>query len=157
MSDAKRPQFASRTEVSVEKTELEIRALLKRYGATGLLTGFHRGFEVIAFELEGLHIRFTFETPTEADCGVRDNGTVQSRNQIAAAVEQARRTLWRELLLNIKSKLVMASSRYRTVEQEFMADIVLPNDFTMYEWTHPQLRAMLAGGEMPKLLPRKEK
>lgn len=150
---ARVPQYAAATEVPVERTQDQIRKMLKDHGATGVVIGYHEGTEMVAFVLEGLHIRFTFETPLEEHVSRRKDGTMLPRYQIKAAIEQAHRSAWRELHLNIKAKLVMCATRFRVVSQEFMADIVMPTGQTVHEWAQPQLRAMIAEGRMPPLLP----
>ncbi len=147
------PQFASGTTVSVEQTEMQIRKMLLAYGATGYVVGNHQGVNMLAFSLAGYTIRFSFEQPREVDYEHNSKGVRQSRQQIKEATEKAHRVMWRELHLNIKSKLVMVHSKFRTVEQEFMPDIVLPNNMTVYEYSRPELRRMLESGEMPQLLP----
>ena len=153
MPPIKKPEFAANTTVPVEKSQADVRKMLLAYGASGILLGFNEGREVIAFVIDDLHIRFTFDTPRMEDYAVQKDGKPQGAIQSREAAEKAHRTVWREMHLNIKAKLVMATSKYRTVFEEFHADIVLPDGQTFSEWSRPMLTRLLADRKMPPLLP----
>jgi hypothetical protein len=63
--------------------------------------------------------------------------------------DQLRRSRWRALGLVIKAKLEAVESRISTVEQEFLAHIVLPEGMTVSEWIEPQLMLAYERGQMP--------
>lgn len=147
------PQFASKTDVPVERTRMDIEKMLRSYGATGFVIGWHQQRQQIGFVIDGLQIRFTFDSPTAEDCCRRANGDRLPEYQHKGAIEQAERTLWRELHRMIQGKLIAAFSPYRTVYEEFHADIVLANGQTFSEWSKPLYRAMLERSGMPPLLP----
>jgi len=147
------PQFASKTDVPVEKTRIEIEKMLRSYGASGFVIGWHQDRQQIGFVIEGLQIRFTFDTPTEDDCLKRADGSMLPKSQLQGSLAQAERTLWREIHRMIQGKLIAAFSPYRTVYEEFHADIVLSNGQTFSEWSKPLYRRMLEQSSMPPLLP----
>jgi hypothetical protein len=61
---------------------------------------------------------------------------------------------WRALALVIKAKLEAVAAGITTVEQEFLAHIVLPDGHTTVgTWMAPQLAAAYDAGTMPALLP----
>jgi len=77
----------------------------------------------------------------------------RTKEQQAEAIEQAVRQRWRALALVIKAKLEAVDAGVTTVEEEFLAHIMLPDGSTVSEWVAPQLKQVYAGGTMPALLP----
>ena len=63
------------------------------------------------------------------------------------------RRLWRSMLLVIKAKLEAVNSGIVTIEQEFLAHIVLPDGSVVGDWAADQLKQVYGGGQMPALLP----
>ena len=59
----------------------------------------------------------------------------------------------RALLLVIKAKLEAVTAGISTIETEFLANIVLPDNTTAGEWMLPQIDRAYCTGEMPPLLP----
>ena len=86
---------------------------------------------------------------------MRKNGTRARRTPQAAqnAHEQAERQAWRALVLVIRAKLEAVEAGITTIEQEFLADMVLPGDVTVSEALLPRLDEALNTGRMPGLLP----
>lgn len=134
-------QYAAKTEVPVEKSRMEIERAITRYGATEFASGWRANAAVIGFVLADRQIRFTLPLPLLDDFRSR------------AVWEQLCRQRWRALLLVIKGKLEAVESGITTVENEFMANIVMPNGQTMGEWAKPQLALAYKAGKMPPLLP----
>ncbi len=67
--------------------------------------------------------------------------------------EQACRQRWRALALVVRGKLEAVEAGITTVEDEFLAHLVLPSGETFGEWAGPQLEAAYERGQMPALLP----
>ncbi len=67
--------------------------------------------------------------------------------------EQACRQRWRALALVIKAKLEAVSAGISVFEDEFLANIVLPDGQLVGQWLRPQLAVSYEGGRMPPLLP----
>lgn len=132
--------YAERTSVSPEKSREEIEKILKRYGATGFAYGWEETSALIAFKLKDRHIRFTLKLPERK----------QARSQ--AAWEQSTRQRWRSLALIIKAKLEAVESGIVTIEEEFLAHIILPDNKTVGDWIKPQIEQAYINGNMPKLL-----
>lgn len=145
-------KFAVNTDVPSARTLDEIRQTLKRYNATsfGLLEDAKR--VGVAFEMQNRRVRFTMPIPQPNEHRTNSRGTTRTSAQINAAVEKARRSRWRALLLTIKAKLESIETGIETFEEAFMAQIVLPSGQTMSEWAVPQIEKAYAGGEMPPLL-----
>ncbi len=69
------------------------------------------------------------------------------------AYDQACRQRWRALLLVIRAKLEAVTVGISTIETEFLANIVLPDNTTAGEWMLPQIDRAYRTDEMPPLLP----
>jgi hypothetical protein len=150
--------YAAQTTVSAEKSRAEIENILKRYGAS------HFGYAstpekaVIGFQANGRMIRFSLPMPTVADFKrykrrQTDSWTsTRTDTQAQAAHEQAQRQRWRALTLCIKAKLEAVEAKISTFEEEFMAQIVLPNGETMAEHALPYIAQAYEQKSMPPLL-----
>jgi len=143
----KPPQrFAQGTEVEVGKTRGEIETLLQRHGADQCLTGSdfktHAGF--VHFALGNRQIRFKLRAYAP---NYREHGGGKP-----LAPEQYEREQWRALLLIIKAKLESVRSGVVTVEQEFLANIVLPNGVLLGDEIAPRVAEMYESGQVRALL-----
>ena len=67
--------------------------------------------------------------------------------------DQARRSMFRALLLTIKGKLESAERGIETFEEAFLANIVMPDGRTVAETAAPQIEQAYQGRDVP-LLPR---
>jgi len=82
---------------------------------------------------------------------------LQTELQANKAWDQELRQRWRALLLVVKAKLEAVECGISTLEQEFLAFIVLPGDQTVGEWMIENALPALRMGTMPQaLLPHKE-
>jgi|HubBroStandDraft_2_1064218.scaffolds.fasta_scaffold13310_2 hypothetical protein len=157
------PRFAAETTVPVERSKAEIEASLIRWGADEFQTGWKEskggsdGAAMIAFRLEGLFIRFVLPIPRRDEkrfTHKKDRYGYEKKlndNQAFKEWDQEVRSRWRNLLLAIKGKLGAVECGISTIEKEFLAFIVLPNQLTVGEWMVESL-AQIKAGEMPKLL-----
>lgn len=59
--------YAENTSVSVEKTEAEIKATLRRYGADRFMSGEDRTGAVISFEMKDRRVTFRLPLPDRQD------------------------------------------------------------------------------------------
>lgn len=148
--------YAKGTSVSVERTEGEIKAMLRRYGATAMANFEGPRFAVVAFEMKGRRITMRLPLPDrEAEAFKRTPAKRQlrSEDQKAAAWEQACRERWRALFLCIKAKLESVEANIETFDDAFMAHIQMPDGRTVSD--HVQARIALAyeSGTMQPLLP----
>ncbi len=153
------PRFAKETTVPVEKSRAEIEECLRKYGASEFHTGWKVDAAMIAFRYESLFVRFVLPLPKREERRFthktdRRYGYEAKRTDLQATKEweQEIRQRWRALLLGIKAKLEMVECKISTVEQEFMANIVLPNDITLGDWIVSEMMPAITRGEMPKLL-----
>ena len=149
------PRYANETAVPAERSRMEIEATLRKYKAShfGYATG-PTGARVM-FVIEDRHIRFDLPLP---DRNLREfthtpqRDTPRSLEAWTAAWEQACRQRWRALALVIKAKLEAVDTGITTVEDEFLAQTVMPDGTTMGEWAKPQIDEAYRLGHMPENL-----
>jgi hypothetical protein len=152
-------KFAEHTEVSVEKSRAEIEGLIVRYGATS--TAFFSGPEesMIAFEAKGRRVIFRLPLPSRAQKEIANyrhsTGKWIPRNAagMQTAWEQACRQRWRALALVIKAKLEAVETGISQFEDEFLANIVMPDGQTVSDHVRPRIAAAYESGTMTPLLP----
>ena len=155
-------RYASETVVPVERSRAEIEECLKRYGATSFTSGWDEGSAMIAFRIRNLNVRFVLPIPSPKDAEykrklVRGHERMTTDAQKEKMCEQDIRQRWRALLLVVKAKLEAVECKIATLEQEFMAFIVLPNDETLGQWVARNAIEAIRRGEMPLALgPAKE-
>lgn len=150
-------KYAADTSVSVEKSRAEIESTLARYGADAFMYGWTGTEAVIQFVAEGRQIKFLLTLPDRKDrefTHTPSRGTPRSAAQAEAAWEQACRQRWRALHLVIKAKLEAVEAGISVFEDEFMAQIVLPNGSTVGQFMRPQIEESYATGTMPPMLPQ---
>ncbi len=151
-------KYAQNTTVSPEKSLAEIQATLKRYGATKF--GFMEDDAniILVFEMQNRRVKFRVPLPDLTDFEaqrVRLNkyatrpATPQEK---AATRDQVVHQRWRALLLVIKAKLESVESGIETLDQAFMAHLVLPSGETLGDWATPQIERAYLSGQMPPLM-----
>jgi hypothetical protein len=150
----KRPRrFAEGTKVPAERTKAEIERLLDNHHAEqyGVFSDREKGVSVVTFKLGGRLLKFDVWHPDPAASEQTAAGNWRSVEQLRHAVAAEERRLWRSLLLRIKAKLEAIASGDTTIDDEFLAYVVLPDGRTMMEAMAPKLDAAYASGQMPEL------
>lgn len=147
--------FAADTDVSVEKSQAEIRSLITRYGASGF--GFLEMGDTaqIVFQVKDRRVIFRLPLPPKDDRRfTRSPGgrVAYGPEQRMRAWEQACRQRWRALALVIKAKLEAVASGIVTFEDEFLAYTLKPDGETIGDWAKRELPAVLEGRPLPPLL-----
>lgn len=149
-------RYAERTEVTSDRSRAEIERILRRYGATAFAYGWTDTDATVMFEMANRRVRFRLPLPNRLDrifTHTPGKGMRRSDEAAEREWEQAQRQRWRALALVIKAKLEAVDAGITTVEQEFLAHIVLPDSSTVGEWAAPQLAAAYASSLMPSLMP----
>ena len=142
-------RYAEGTAVSVERTKAELEKLLVRYRATEFATGWATGTAQVGFVIADRRIRFILPLPNKADKEFkltpagRYERTPEQREK---AWEQACRARWRALLLVIKAKLEAATCGISTIEDEFLAWIVVGDGRTVGDVIRPMVAASINSG-----------
>lgn len=154
-------RYAANTEVSSDRSLIEIQRTLIRYGAFAYAYSWdgERNLAMISFEMVGKGYRMVVPLP---DKNARkfthtpDRGKLRSPQAAEAAWEQATRQRWRALALWIKAVLEAAESEITTLEDALQPFILLPSGETVGEWMKPQTELAYLHGKMPVLLPMLE-
>lgn len=149
--------YADGTSVSADRTKAEIEQVLSKYGADQFMTGWDAAtsLSVVQFRLSGRIVRLQLPMPLPTDPLIckTPGGTRRSENQIQEQLAKETRRRWRALLLVIKAKLTAVTDGISTLEREFLADIVLPNNMTLHEWIEPQVEEAYQTAVMPGIIP----
>lgn len=149
-------RYAQTTNVPSERSRVEIERTLSRYGATAFGYMSSHTEAVVMFEIAKRRVLFRIPMPDRRSrefTHTPAKGLMRSVEAADEAYELGIRQRWRALSLVIKAKLEAVDAGITTVEQEFLAHIVLPDGTTVGEWARPQLAAAYERGEMPALLP----
>lgn len=139
--------YAESTRVPVERSQGEIRKILGKYNATGFAYAESLGKSMIMFEMAGRRIQIILPMPVR---GVTKNHKGYVLDQ--KSIDQMSRSRWRALVLVIKAKMECVESGITTLEQEFLAHIMLPNGQTVGTVMLPQIARSYQHGKMPPLL-----
>jgi hypothetical protein len=121
---------------------MEIESLVGRYGADQFMCARDdsQGQAVVQFRIKKRIVRFRLQLLLKNKC------------RSASAWEQTCRSRWRALLLCIKAKLEAVESGICELDDEFMANIILPDGQTAGEWLKPQIEKAYLSGKMPSTL-----
>ena len=144
--------YASDTDVPVHKTKAEIEALLVKHGCDAVATGWdgQAGKALVTFRLQNRMMRFTITMPSpEGFKRTPSRGLRRKASAAARAYDQAIRSRWRGLLLCLRAKLEAIESNIESVEEAFLAQILLPDNSTVGDTMRPQLAAAYETGRMP--------
>lgn len=145
-------RFAEGTTVGPDKTQGEIADTLRRYGATDHLSGESGKQIIVCFRLRGHAIRMVAALPQRQDPKFHKTGRGKRTPRQAENAYQAElRRKWRSLLLRLKAKLEAVADEEVTVEEEFLAYLLVgKKGQTVWEQLAPQLAA--APSDQPLLL-----
>lgn len=145
--------YAEATLVSVEKSRLEIEATLRRYKADGFYYGQDGRLVILGFRIAERQVRFRLEMPDPKEARFTQHSRgFRTPEGAAKEWEQACRQKWRALALVIKAKLEAVAAGITTVEDEFLANTLLPDGSTVGQWAKPQIDETYRVGNMPSPL-----
>lgn len=147
-------KYAAQTKVTVEKSKAEIEHTLVRYGASQYLSGWDGDTAYVVFRMNERMYKFQLEMPMKKDFEMTPAGKYQrSQDDMLKAWEQACRQRWRSVALIVKAKLEAIELGYSNFEQEFLANLMLPDGTTVGEAITPKIEEAYRTGGMPELLP----
>jgi hypothetical protein len=149
-------RYAENTSVSAEQSRGEIERTLQRYGADGFMYGWDGPRALIMFRARGRHIKFVMDLPDQHEPRFTHTEAKRQKRSPDAALkawEQSCRQRWRALALCIKAKLEAVEAGITEFENEFMANIVLPDGQMVSDFMRPQIALAYDSGSMPTLLP----
>lgn len=146
-------RYASNTSVSVENTRAEIERTLTRYGADAFMYATEGRSATVMFRMGGKQYKFALVLPDPKSKAFTHHSRGARAPEVARREwEQACRSKWRALGLVIKAKLEAVAAEISTVEDEFLAHLLLPNRETVGEWIKPRVEEAYALGHMPTSL-----
>ena len=143
--------YAKATTVTAEKSRMEIETLVYKHGATEFATRTTSEYGAVAFTLHERNIRFLLPLPTRETFAHDRNRYRRTDVQITKHYDAAVRQRWRALLINIKAKLAAIEAGIETVDDAFMAHIVMPGGKTVSEMVTPEIARSYAEGTPPLL------
>lgn len=146
-------RYAEGTTVSVGRTRDEIERTLSRYGATGFMFGQDEQGAAVAFLIRGRHVRFAVPLPPASDFALTPTRKVRTVEAIRTEHEKAVRSRWRALALIVKAKLEAVDAGVVEFDDEFMAQLVMPDGRTVGDAVRGQLVTAIESGTVPALLP----
>ena len=125
-----RRAYAEDTKVPIAQSRSQIETMLRKASATRIVTMDEAPEAVVMFMLAGRLIKLQIEIPGDAS-------------------DQRRRAIWRAIGLVVKAKIEAVAQGITTVEQEWLAHVVLPDGSTVGDWVEPQLKIAYDKGQMP--------
>ncbi len=155
-------RYAKSTSVSVDRSERQLKELLRRYGADEIMTyeSTVKGIAAVAFRVNvngnDRNVRLTLPLPNFEDYCETDTGKERAPAVSRKSYEQACRARWRLLLLLVQAKLEAVESEISTFDREFLADVLLPSGETFFEAVEAGKADKLLGppGKHVPLLPK---
>src|SRR5258706_9275366 len=156
-----RSQYAAGPDVSVTRTQEQIKVELQRLGAGQRLIyeDDEAGRAVVAFQREGIQYRILLPLLALDDERFWYRGVNQYRSgtstpaQAKTAWQQDIRERWRGLAEYIKALRIAYEAEIVKIESALLPYAVLPDGQTVEQWVAPQLPAVYASGDMPPLYP----
>jgi hypothetical protein len=143
--------YAENTNVSSEKSRMEIERIIRKYGASGFSYKWidHpiKSMVTIEFYMEKRCVRFSLLMPSMDEFKNTETGRIRKPNQVIQEYEKAVRQRWRALALVVKAKLEAVQSGITTFEYEFMAHIVLPDGMTVGDHVVPAIQLAYDSGK----------
>jgi hypothetical protein len=151
-------RYAANTATSSSASRAEIEHDLERFGATAFQYGWDslRKRAEITFTINGRHVRMSMALPPKDHPDVRLTPNRKLTRTPAAqeeAYEQLVRQRWRVLALGIKAKLALVEAGITTLEEEFLANVLLPGGETVGSWVAPVVTRAYELGAAPAAFP----
>jgi hypothetical protein len=126
--------YAEATKVPFEQSVMEIMKMIRRAGAEQVGQMEDTRFFAVQFTLADRMIRFRVPFPTVDEMPERDGyGRTIPPSKRMEKLGQAKRQKGRALMLVIKAKLESVESGVETIEEAFLANVVMSDGRTVYE------------------------
>lgn len=153
-------RYAEGTDVSVERTRMELERLLVAYKARATAVFSSETESAVCFEMHERRVMFRIRMPnpksrefTHTTAARNNPAKPLSAGAAEGRYRQACQRKWRALLLAIKAKLVSVDEGIETFEDAFMAHVVMPDGQTVAEHVRPRIASAYKEGKMQPLLP----
>lgn len=142
--------FAKGTTVSVEKSRMEIEAMLQKIGASqfGTITDIEKHRAMIGFRWKSINIQMEVNLPDPKDkafTGWRPRIGTPTPDRARAEWDAEVRRRWRCLTLALKAKIISVEDKVTTFEKEFLPYMVTDTGETFGDRMMPSVRAAIEG------------
>jgi hypothetical protein len=110
----------------------------------------------VSFIIKGIHVRISVRLPDPQDRKFTETPSrkyERTPEQAWKAYEDEAKRLCRFLVLWIKANLEAVECGITTLEEAFLAHMVMPDNRTVGAHLIPELHHVLRSGNMPKALP----
>lgn len=126
--------YAEGTTVPIEKSQMEIAGMIRKYGAESFGTGWNSGHAIVTFNAHNRQIRFVLPVCTAwRDFVATPTSRRRTEADAKVAMEKENKRRWRAMALAIKAKLEVVETGIASFEHEFGMNIVLPDGTTVAE------------------------
>jgi hypothetical protein len=149
------PRYGEGTSVPASKSKREIEDLLVKHDAKGVGIATSPEKAQVMFAMADRTMRFSIPLPTGTERYITHGGKSERARSEAARTEALaaeQRRIWRALLLVLRAKLESVESGIETVEEAFLANVVLPDGSTVAENVQPALESVYTTGQVRSLL-----
>lgn len=119
-------RYADDSKVPVERSEAEVKTVLRRYGCYDITTGEYQGQSFIVAHYVKRRIRITVNMPALTEFQFNTAGNKRSQTQAQQGWSKEVRRQWRVLVLLLKAKFEAVHARPEIFDYEFLAYLVDP-------------------------------
>ena len=154
-------KYAVDTAVSVARSKAEIEEVIERYGGSSFAFATDQSSQsaMVGFRMHARSVRFVLPLPrrdSEEFTLTPSRKWQRDEKEAYTSWERACRQRWRALYLAIKAKLEAVEVGISVFDDEFLANIVLANDFTIGDQLRDHIDAAIDGtGPLALMAPRR--
>lgn len=142
--------YAEGTSVSIERSQMEVAGMIRKYGAQSFGTGWQAGFALVTFNAHERQIRFVLPVADNwQQFKSTPGGRARTERDAKTAMEKENMRRWRALALAIKAKLEVVETGIASFEHEFGMNIVLPDGTTVGERVLREVAVAYELGKVP--------
>lgn len=146
-------EYAKGTTVPIDASKAEAEKLANRLKADAFIAGTMDGVAFFQFRAEGRFVRLSISLATWQDVAYSPTGRERTEPQIKSAMAAENRRLYRALVNLLKAKVIAIEEGIVTFEQEFFANVVMPDGNTVYDASKASLELAYSTGKSVPLLP----
>lgn len=145
------PRYAATTSVSVDRSIVQIRQLVMRFGADKFAVATGTKTATVAFSYQGRPVKFDLSLPDQHDERFQFTETGRARRNRDAPLqvwERECRAKWRSLHLLLKALFVAIQDGLIDFDRAFMHDIVMPDGRTVGQKLLPAVQDAVSRGDV---------
>lgn len=148
-----RRRYAQRTRVSEDRSQAQIQAMLKKFGAQSFALGWDQDSAGVRFRYGQYVIKLEAPLPARDQFAETPTGRGRPKADVERRWKEARRQVWRALRLIIQAKLAAIDGHIASFEDEFIGYAELGNGQTVAEWAKDRIPEIGRGSasELPAL------